>query len=230
MSRPGVGAVLRRCAECGVHEYGGAPACGRCRGLVDGIVEEPWGVLLRQWDIATGDEERALAGMVVAEPDRHDWRVVDAALDRLVCPDCGDRLARGPAGCPACDLAHGFRYAAIETDRPGVPPGNEHAIRVNVSVVRRPHVTSDSEVLVRRLLLPLLLVGFLPSTEEAQRLGAHLKKSPPQRRAQVAERAVRALAGQLSRTPPAARAAASSPTSRDTPAASPRRSARGRPR
>jgi hypothetical protein len=230
MRRPEVGAVLRRCEECGGHEYGGAPACGRCRRLVDAIVEERWGVFLRQWDIAGGDEERGLAEMVVAEPDRHDWRVVDAALDRLVCPDCGDRLARGPAGCPACDLAHGFRYAAIETDRPGVPPGNEHAIRVNVSVVRRPQVTSDSEVLVRRLLLPLLLVGFLPTTEEAQRLSAHLKKSPPGRRARLAERAVQALADQLSRTPRAARAAVSSPTSPDTPAASPHRSARGRPR
>lgn len=230
MTRVEVGAALRRCRECGGHEYGGAPACAACRRLVDGIVEEEWDAFLRRWDAAGGDEERLLAEMVVAEPDRYDWRVVDAALDRLVCPDCGDRLARGPAGCPPCDLAHGFRYAAIERDRPGVPPGNEHAIRVNVSVVRRPHVTSADELLVRRLLLPLLLVGFLPATGQAQRLSAQLKKSPPQRRAQSAERAVAALAEELSRTPRAARAAASSPTSPDRPAATRRRSARGRPR
>ncbi|MDT0386542.1 MULTISPECIES: hypothetical protein [Streptomyces] len=230
MRRPEVGAVPRRCAQCGGYEYGGAPACGACRRLVDGVVEEEWGAFLRRWDVAGGDEERSLAEMVAAEPDRYDWRVVDAALDRLECPDCGERLARGPVGCPACDLAHGFRYAAIETDRPGVPPGNEHAIRVNVSVVRRPHVTSDGELLVRRLLLPLLLVGYLPATEEAQRLSAQLKKSPPERRALLAERAVEALAAKLSRTPRAARAAASSPTSPDTPAATRRRSARGRPR
>ncbi|MBR8639852.1 hypothetical protein KEF29_12535 [Streptomyces tuirus] len=196
---------------------------------MDGIAEGEGAAFLRHWD-ATGGQERTLAEMVAAEPDRHDWRVVDAALDRLVCPDCGDRLARGPAGCPGCDLAHGFRYAAIATDRPGVPPGNEHAIRVNVSVVRRPQVTSEAEVLVRRLLLPLLLVGFLPSTEEAQRISALVKRSPPQRRAQLVQQYVETLAEDLSRTRRAGRAAGSSPTSPDTPAVTRHRSGPGRSR
>ncbi|MET9552546.1 hypothetical protein [Streptomyces sp. NPDC006645] len=174
MVRPAVGAAPRRCAECSGYEYGGAPACTACRELVDGIVEDEWSDLLRRWDVAH-DQEAALAEMVAAEPDRHDWRVVDAALDRLDCADCGDRLGRGPVGCFACDRAHGFRYAAIETDRPGVPRGNEHAVRVNVSVLRRPHVTSANELLARRLLLPLLLIGFLPTTEEAQRMSAPIK-------------------------------------------------------
>ncbi|MFC8074913.1 hypothetical protein ACFUN8_05190 [Streptomyces sp. NPDC057307] len=178
MVRPAVGAAPRRCAECGGYEYGGAPACTVCRELVDGIVEEEWSVLLREWDVGR-DQEAVLAEMVAAEPDRHDWRVVDAALDRLVCPDCGDGLGRGPVGCFACDRAHGFRYAAIETDRPGVPRGNEHAVRVNVSVVRRPQVTSANELLARRLLLPALLVGFLPTTAEAQRMSALIKDGSP---------------------------------------------------
>ncbi|MDQ0711074.1 hypothetical protein QFZ55_000526 [Streptomyces luteogriseus] len=223
-------AALRRCAECGGHAYG-APACTVCRDLVDGIVEGEWAAFLRQWDTDAGsDQERALAEMVAAEPDRHDWRLVDAALDRLVCPDCGDRLTHGPVGCAACDRTHGYRYAAIETDRPGVPPGNEHAIRVNVSVVRRPQVTSESEVLVRRLLLPFLLAGFLPTTEEAQRVSALAKMSPPGRRAHLVERAVAALAEDFSRTRRAAPAAGSSPTSPGTPAATRRRSGRGRSR
>ncbi|WP_079129324.1 hypothetical protein [Streptomyces qaidamensis] len=231
MVRQETDVTLRRCTQCGGHVHGGAPACAVCRVLVDGVVEGAWAAFLRQWDtVAGGDQERALAGMVAAEPHRHDWRIVDAALDRLVCPDCGGRLARGPAGCPACDLAHGFRYAAIETDRPGVPPGNEHAIRVNVSVVRRPQVTSESEVLVRRLVLPLLLAGFLPTAEEAQRVSAIVKKSPPGRRARSAEEAVEALAESFSRTRRAARAAASSPTSPDTPTVTRHRSGRGRPR
>lgn len=101
-------------------------------------------------------------------------------------------------GCLGCDQAHGFRYAAIETDRPGVPRGNEHAVRVNVSVVRRPQVTSANELLGRRLLLPALLVGFLPTTEEAQRMGALLKSgSPAAHRTHLIERAIEdAVAGQ----------------------------------
>jgi hypothetical protein len=74
--------------------------------------------------------------------------VIDAALDRIICGECGEHLSRGPMTCSPCNLAHGFRYAAVEIDRPGVPQGNEHAIRVNVSVVRRPQMTSAQELLV----------------------------------------------------------------------------------
>jgi hypothetical protein len=193
MARPAVGSELRRCAGCDGYEYGGAPACAACRALVDGIVEEEWAAFLRHWDVTGCEQEVALAEMVAAEPDRHDWRVVDAALDRLVCSDCGDRLGRGPVGCAACDLAHGFRYAAIETDRPGVPPRNEHAVRVNVSVVRRPHFTSENELLVRRLLLPVLLVGYLPSTEEAQRVSALVKQSSPKERTRLVEQSIESM-------------------------------------
>lgn len=189
MVRPPVGAVPRRCTECSGYEYAGAPACTACRELVDGIVEDEWADFLRRWDVGQ-DQEAALAEMVVAEPDRHDWRVVDAALDRLDCADCGDRLGRGPVGCFACDQAHGFRYAAIETDRPGVPSGNEHAVRVNVSVLRRPHVTSPNELLARRLLLPLLLVGVLPTTEDAQRMSALIKSGTQAQATQLVERAI----------------------------------------
>jgi hypothetical protein len=75
-----------------------------------------------------------------------------------------------------CDLANGFRYAAVEVDRPGVPPGNEHAIRVNVAVVRRPGGASEREVLARRLLLPSLLRGQLPTRAQAHNGKARLNR------------------------------------------------------
>ncbi|MCT9930552.1 hypothetical protein N5079_10025 [Planotetraspora sp. A-T 1434] len=172
-----MGEALRRCPACGGWEYGGAPDCARCRDLVDDIVEEGWREFVAGEFGAAGPEgERAIAEMVADEPDRHDWRVVDAALDRLTCAECGSRLGGGPVGCGPCDLAHGFRFSAVEIDRPGVPPGNEHAIRVNVAIVRRPYGISAPELLARRMLLPALLVGFLPTTEEAQRMGARAKK------------------------------------------------------
>ncbi|SLI28307.1 Uncharacterised protein [Mycobacteroides abscessus subsp. abscessus] len=59
-----------------------------------------------------------------------------------------------------------------------MPPGNEHAVRVNVSVVRRPAATSPQELLIRRLLLPALLIGLLPTTAQAQRLSAAAKADP----------------------------------------------------
>ncbi len=134
---------------------------------MDAILEEEWTAFLAREGFAPEDGTE-VAALVVEEPDRHDWRVVDAALDRLACSECGGPLSRGPVGCGPCDLANGFRYVAIEVDRPGVPPGNEHAIRVNVSVVRRPNGVSAREVLGRRLALPLLLQGQLATKAQAQ--------------------------------------------------------------
>jgi hypothetical protein len=57
-----------------------------------------------------------------------------------------------------------------------VRPGNEHALRVNVSVVRRPYGISAREVLGRRLSLPVLLDGHLPTTAQAQAARAVLNK------------------------------------------------------
>lgn len=176
--RPAVGDPLLPCPAGPHWAYAGAPACPHCAALVDALIEEGWRdhVTAAFGDLPP-DEQRDVARMIADEPHRHDWRAVDAALDRLTCPGCGGRLGLGPLDCAPCELAHGNRYAAIETDRPGAQPGNEHAIRVNVSVVRRPHLTSPQELLARRLLLPLVLVGELPSTAAAQRFSAALKSA-----------------------------------------------------
>ncbi len=175
--RPAAGDPLRMCPACDCWEYGGAPDCARCAAPVDDIVEDTWREFLRvEIGPVSPGEEKTIGEMVADEPDRHDWRVVDAALDRMVCPRCHGVLSRGPVGCGPCDLAHGFRYVAIETDRPGVPRLNEHAVRVNVSVLRRPHAVSGPELLARRLFLPMLLVGVLPRTQDAQNFSAQVKQ------------------------------------------------------
>jgi hypothetical protein len=141
------------------------------------MVEQGWAAFLeREFGGVPREQQRLIAEMVAQEPQSHEWRVYDAALDRLECAECGSRLGRGPEGCPPCDLADGFRYAAIEIDRPGVPPGNEHAIRVNVAVLRRPHILSPAELLGRRKVLPMLIAGGLPTTAEAQRMAKRLKR------------------------------------------------------
>ncbi|MFI7135688.1 hypothetical protein ACIBQ1_59290 [Nonomuraea sp. NPDC050153] len=77
----------------------------------------------------TARDERDVAEMVIDESNRHLWRVVDAACDRVICAERGKRLSRGPASRLRCLR---FRYVAVEIDRPGVPSGNGHALRVNV--------------------------------------------------------------------------------------------------
>ncbi|NUT45573.1 MAG: hypothetical protein HOV86_36840 [Thermoactinospora sp.] len=166
---------MDKCADCGHFAPAGAPACPTCVAQVDELVEQGWRAFAAAWGEADAEDEAELARMVADEPDKHEWRVVDAAYDRLRCPDCGERLTRGPVGCGPCDLNHGFRFSAIEIDRPGVPPGNEHGLRVNVAVVRRPHWTSANELLARRLALPILLAGHLPDTAKAQAAAAILR-------------------------------------------------------
>ncbi len=61
-------------------------------------------------------------------------------------------------------LADGFRFAAREVDRPGVPPGNEHAIRVASAVARTRDRYSPRARVGYELLLPDLIDGALPST------------------------------------------------------------------
>jgi hypothetical protein len=78
--RPDVGAALRRCVECRGYEYAGAPKCDRCRRLVEEIIEGEWQRFFLDWQSEPATE---VAQLVAAEPDRHDWRVVDAALDRI---------------------------------------------------------------------------------------------------------------------------------------------------
>src|SRR5688500_18621854 len=96
-----------------------------------------WDALLRQRGVEPGTAtEQELSSAVADDPAGHDWPVYDAALLRLICAECGSPLAAGPPSCPQCELHVGLRFGAQETDRAGVPPGNEHAVRVASAVAR----------------------------------------------------------------------------------------------
>ncbi len=140
---------------------------------VEQSIDKAWRELCAEYGTFT---EHELARLVLDDPTAFDWRVVDGALDRLACPECGERLGAGPLGCAKCGLANGFRFAAREVDRPNVPPGNEHAIRVASAVARTRHRYSPRARCGYELGLPDLLAGELPTTSEAQHFKALINK------------------------------------------------------
>ncbi|MCY9783684.1 hypothetical protein KIK06_07235 [Nocardiopsis sp. EMB25] len=143
----------------------------RAMNAISTEIEAAWTDLCRTWDVVPGTpEETDLVRLVTETPDQFPWRIVDAALDRRTCPRCARPLGSGERGCDPCDTADGYRYAAREPDRPGVPPGNEHAVRVAWAVSRSPHRHSRRAACGFELGLPLLYAGELPTTEQAQRL------------------------------------------------------------
>lgn len=156
-------------------------------------VRDAWVAFLAGWGVPAGSaDELGLAGEVVADPGEHPWRVVDGALDRLTCPDCRERLGSGPVGCESCGFHDRMRFGAREVDRPGVVPGNEHALRVSFAVARNRHRYSPRARVGYELALPGLLTGGLPTTAEAQAAKALINRLTPDdrsRRARAGRRA-----------------------------------------
>ncbi|MFI9454095.1 hypothetical protein [Amycolatopsis sp. NPDC052450] len=154
---------------------GGGPA--RALVAVEASIEDRWRRFLDEYGVTAGTEaENDLAELVVADTSAFEWRVVDAALDRLACDDCGNALGAGPTGCGKCDQANGFRFAAIETDRPATPPGTEHGLRVATAVARTRHRYGVRARCGFELGLPLLLQGELSGTAQAQAYRAAINK------------------------------------------------------
>lgn len=144
-------------------------------------IDQAWAELLAGMRIAPGSpDETALAWLVADDPGGRDWRVVDAALDRLVCTECAAVLTHGPADCGRCEYYNGMRFAAREVDRPNVPVGNEHAIRVALAVARtRDRYTARARV-GYELALPGLVAGELPTTAQAQAAKALINRLTPE--------------------------------------------------
>ncbi|MEU2699760.1 MULTISPECIES: hypothetical protein [Micromonospora] len=117
-----------------------SPALAAAVARLEDEIRDAWARLRGELDVAPGSpEESELAWLVVDDPGAYDWRTVDGAVDRLTCPDCGARLTAGPATCETCEFRHRMRFGARERDRPHVPPGNEHALRVATAVTRSRH-------------------------------------------------------------------------------------------
>ena len=88
-------------------------------------------------------------------------------------------LTTGPVDCGRCEYVHGMRFAAREVDRPDVPPGNEHAIRVASAVARTRDRYSPRARAGYELLLPALIAGELPTTPQAQAAKAAINRLTP---------------------------------------------------
>jgi hypothetical protein len=137
---------------------------------VEDSIDDAWRQFCADSGVRTAtEEERELAEVVLQDTSEFDWRVVDGALKQLTCTECNEVLGAGPIACASCHQANGFRFAAREIDRPNVPPGNEHAIRVSSAVARTRHRYSPRARAGYELLLPDLLDGALPTTPQAQR-------------------------------------------------------------
>ena len=140
---------------------------------VENSIDTCWQAFHEELGVTAGTpDERTLAETVMQDPSEFDWRIVDGALKQLTCNNCGSGLGTGPLGCPACDQANGYRFAGREVDQPGVPAGNEHAIRVSSAVARTRDRYTPRARCGFELVLPDLLAGALPTTVEAQRLKA----------------------------------------------------------
>ncbi|MEV4481612.1 hypothetical protein [Micromonospora coxensis] len=140
-------------------------------------LRQSWYRLLADLDVTPGSaDEIEVARLVVDDPAGYDWRTVDAALDRLTCPSCGSTLTRGPMSCQTCELHHRMRFGAREVDRPHVPPGNEHGLRVATAVARGRHRYSPRARVGYELVLPDLVAGTLPTTAQAQAAKALINK------------------------------------------------------
>ncbi|ADL43603.1 hypothetical protein [Micromonospora aurantiaca (nom. illeg.)] len=146
-----------------------SPALAAAVARLEDEIRDAWARLRGELDVAPGSpEESELAWLVIDDPGAYDWRTVDGAVDRLTCPDCGARLTAGPATCETCEFRHRMRFGARERDRPHVPPGNEHALRVATAVTRSRHRYSPRARVGYELVLPDLLAGALPTTPQAQ--------------------------------------------------------------
>ena len=181
--------TVQACPACGEALGAGYATCPQCHNAIESIWLADWEALLAQegfaapltpWPKTPGltqdanatssPEETLLARVVIDEFGRHPWTVVDTAMSRLRCSQCGAELGEAYQTCGECGMAFG---ASILCEFEAT--GNEHALHIGRWVLRYPQRHSPSAVAAWRLSMPRLLTGWLPSTEDAQRIMGLIK-------------------------------------------------------
>ncbi len=166
--------TVQPCPACGEALGAGYATCATCHDAIESIWMADWQALLAQEKIAAGSPDEALLAQVVLDEfGRHPWTVVDIAMSLLRCPQAGGdghELGERYADCGECGMAFG---SSILCEFEAT--GNEHALHIGRWVLRYPKRHSPNAVAAWRLSMPRLLTGWLPATDDAQRVMALIK-------------------------------------------------------
>jgi len=176
ITRPAPALLCPNCRERIGFSY---PDCPACYAAVERIWIADWSALIESVDgAAVGGEsdEPTVAEEVLRRPELYPWTIVDIALTKLRCPDCGRELAGGPPDCSSCRMAFDNLWAYdVEAQYQRRMTRNEHALRVGRHVLRHPERHSEASVFGWRVMFPLLLAGDEPpSTRQAQIIRARI--------------------------------------------------------
>jgi uncharacterized protein (UPF0212 family) len=160
------------CAGCGEALGTNYPGCPTCHDTIEAIWLADWAALLEREGIQSGTaDEMLLAEVVMQETERHPFTVVDIAMSLLRCGECGSELGSHYPDCGVCGIAFG---ASIMSEFGAT--SNEHALHIGRWILRNPGQNSANILTAWRLTYPRVLVGWLPTTDEAQRWMAKIKE------------------------------------------------------
>lgn len=165
------------CPQCGKPQVTNYPCCAGCYQALEQYWRADWqALLLREGVQPETEDELLLARFVLDEVERHPWSCVNWAMTLIRCGTCGQELGGGPTECLACAAAFGNAlWSEMAAGRKGEVTVNEHALHVGRFILRHPHRYSPNAATAWRYTMPRLLTGWLPSTEEAQRMMALIK-------------------------------------------------------
>jgi hypothetical protein len=160
------------CPQCDKPQVTNYPFCVGCYQALEQYWRADWQALLEHEQIQSETaDEVLLAQLVLDEVEHHPWTCVDWAMTLIQCGGCSQEVGGGPTDCTECAAAFGNAlWSEMVAGRRGDVTGNEHALHVGRFVLRHPHRYPTNAVTAWRYTMPRLLTGWLPTTEEAQRM------------------------------------------------------------